>query len=216
MQPVVLFIDDDPSFLAIIRRSMQQEHFRVCCAESTEAARNILAADPVDLVVCDEHMPGTSGSEFLAEIRQSHPDTIRMMLSGKATVGAVVQAINAGEVFRFLLKPCSQHDLVATIRQGLAHKAFMENCQQSLLLFRHQNDILQRIQQQAPELLELIRNHSPARNETLADSMPLETLTGEFKLEIERSSGLHVAISRPATGAKSDVRAATSKPEKSM
>ena len=106
MTPNVLFIDNDVTLLTSIRLSMRQESFQVRCAESTDDARLVMASELIDLVVCDEPMPGTSGSEFLAELRQSYPRTVRIMLSGQSSVGAVVQAINAGEVFRFLLKPC--------------------------------------------------------------------------------------------------------------
>ena len=82
----------------------------------------ILAGNDIDVVVSDERMPGMTGSQFLSEVRKQWPNTIRMILSGQADLEAAVRAINEGEVYRFLLKPCHPKDLQMTILQGLQHK----------------------------------------------------------------------------------------------
>jgi len=194
MTSTVLFIDNDPLLLKSILVSMRHEHFRVLCVESTEDARLIMDRELIDLVVCDEHMPGTSGSEFLAEIRHSHPRTIRIMLSGQSTVGAVVQAINAGEVFRFLLKPCGHGELLETIRTGLAQQAFLDHCQESLRLFRHQNDLLQSLRESHPDLISAAELTAVAMPPATEDLRSTASLAGALACEIARASGLHRAL----------------------
>jgi DNA-binding NtrC family response regulator len=96
----------------------------------------ILAGNDIDVVVSDERMPGMTGSQFLTEVRKKWPNTIRMILSGQADLEAAVRAINEGEVYRFLLKPCHPKELQMTILQGLQHKKLV--AQSRKLLQEHQ------------------------------------------------------------------------------
>ncbi|MBA2482612.1 MAG: response regulator [Planctomycetes bacterium] len=194
MQQTVLFIDDDANLLAGIGRTMRREPFRILCVETIELARTTLGAERVDLVVCDEHLPGTSGSEFLAEIRESHPSTLRVMLTGQATLGAVVHAINAGEVFRFLLKPCGHGELVETIRHALAHKMLMDRCRHALRTLKLQNEILQEIERQHPGITARAGDTDPNISDPADSSMSPETLVSEISAEIERSSGVFKSL----------------------
>src|SRR4030095_12230220 len=99
-------------------RSLDRKQFEIFTADSAQKGLLILAGNDIDVVVSDECMPGMTGSQFLAEVRKQWPNTIRMILSGQADLEAAVRAINEGEVFRFLLKPCHAPELQATIPQG--------------------------------------------------------------------------------------------------
>jgi len=110
----------------------------------------ILAGNDIDVVVSDERMPGMTGSQFLSEVRKQWPNTIRMILSGQADLEAAVRAINEGEVYRFLLKPCHPKELQMTILQGLQHKKLVE--QSRKLLQEHQK---------AVSLLEALEKDNP-------------------------------------------------------
>ena len=99
----------------------------------------ILAGNDIDVVVSDERMPGMTGSQFLSEVRKQWPNTIRMILSGQADLEAAVRAINEGEVYRFLLKPCHPNELQMTILQGLQHKKLV--AQSRKLLQEHQKNM---------------------------------------------------------------------------
>jgi DNA-binding NtrC family response regulator len=151
-QPTVLFIDDDGNLLDGLARSLRREPFAVACCVDLDAARARLEQGGVDVVVCDEHMPGVSGSDFLAEIRRAHPATVRIMLTGQGTVGAAVQAVNGGEIFRFLLKPCAHGELADTLHQALAHKRLMDRCRAALRLLQRHNALLETIARRWPEI----------------------------------------------------------------
>jgi len=99
----------------------------------------ILAGNDIDVVVSDERMPGMTGSQFLSEVRKQWPNTIRMILSGQADLEAAVRAINEGEVYRFLLKPCHPKELQMTILQGLQQKKLV--AQSRKLLAEHQKNM---------------------------------------------------------------------------
>jgi two-component system probable response regulator PhcQ len=105
--------------------------------------------------VSDEQMPGMSGSEFLAIVRKQYPHTIRMILSGQASLEAAVRAINEGEVYRFFLKPCNPTDLILTIRQALTHKRLEEQSRRLLREFQKQAAVLAKLNHKGPDLLRL-------------------------------------------------------------
>ena len=122
MSHTVLLVDDEASLLAGLARTLRKEPYRILTAVSAEKALETLGATHVDVVISDQDMPGMGGADLLAEVRRVYPDTVRFMLTGKATLELAVRAINDGAVSRFFVKPCNPVDLAATIRQALQHK----------------------------------------------------------------------------------------------
>jgi DNA-binding NtrC family response regulator len=118
----LLLVDDEPNLTSALVRSLDRSQFEIFTADSAQQGLMILAGNDIDVVVSDERMPGMTGSQFLTEVRKKWPNTIRMILSGQADLEAAVRAINEGEVYRFLLKPCHPKELQMTILQGLQHK----------------------------------------------------------------------------------------------
>ncbi|MBL8612079.1 MAG: response regulator [Myxococcales bacterium] len=119
MKPNVLFVDDEPQVLESLRALLRKEPFRILTAESAAAALEILARESVAVVVSDERMPGVSGSELLTKVKELYPSTVRIMLTGQASLDAVVRAINEGEIYRFLSKPLKSDELGAAVRRAL-------------------------------------------------------------------------------------------------
>jgi DNA-binding NtrC family response regulator len=132
----LLLVDDEPNLTSALVRSLDRSQFEIFTADSAQKGLMILAGNDIDVVVSDERMPGMTGSQFLAEVRKQWPNTIRMILSGQADLEAAVRAINEGEVYRFLLKPCHPKELQMTILQGLQQKKLV--AQSRKLLQEHQ------------------------------------------------------------------------------
>jgi two-component system, probable response regulator PhcQ len=132
----LLLVDDEPNLTSALVRSLDRSQFEIFTADSAQKGLMILAGNDIDVVVSDERMPGMTGSQFLTEVRKKWPNTIRMILSGQADLEAAVRAINEGEVYRFLLKPCHPKELQLTILQGLQHKKLV--AQSRKLLQEHQ------------------------------------------------------------------------------
>ena len=135
----LLLVDDEPNLTSALVRSLDRTQFEIFTADSAQKGLMILAGNDIDVVVSDERMPGMTGSQFLAEVRKQWPNTIRMILSGQADLEAAVRAINEGEVYRFLLKPCHPKELQMTILQGLQHKTLV--AQSRRLLQEHQKNV---------------------------------------------------------------------------
>src|SRR5215470_958765 len=93
MDHTILVVDDEPASLRALQRTLSPR-YRVLAADSGEMGLEVLAREAVSLIVTDHRMPGLSGVEMLARARSSHPDAVRIVLTGYADVEALVEAIN--------------------------------------------------------------------------------------------------------------------------
>ena len=96
MKHKVLFVDDEAVIRDMVKTAFANEPYGLITAGSAEEGLDILAAESVDVVISDEIMTGMSGSEFLSFVRKKYPDTIRIILTGKANLEAVIRAIREG------------------------------------------------------------------------------------------------------------------------
>ena len=184
----VLLVDDEPHVTEALKRSFRGEPYELLTAASGLDAQHILERRHVDVVVSDEQMPGLSGSQFLSWVRQRFPHTIRMILSGQASLEAAVRAINEGEVYRFFLKPCNPTDLMVTIRQALATKRLEEQSRRLLHEYQRQAALLAKVNQSAPELLRVNTDELGAVVIDEADGEgDLADLLAEMELAMKRS-----------------------------
>lgn len=120
VKPRVLFVDDEPELLESVCDALRKKPYRIVTASSGKEALARLEADAeIRVVVSDERMPEMTGHEFLGQVRRNHPQTVRVMLTGQADMSAIVSAINDGEIFRFLSKPCAAETLHEVIELAL-------------------------------------------------------------------------------------------------
>jgi len=115
----ILFVDDEPNVLAAFERQLYKR-FPVQTAPGPEQGLDALKdAKNFSVVVADMRMPRMNGIQFLACVKEMAPDIVRVMLTGNADQQTAIEAINQGNVFRFLCKPCSQDDLIDTLNAAL-------------------------------------------------------------------------------------------------
>jgi response regulator RpfG family c-di-GMP phosphodiesterase len=130
----ILFVDDEPSVLDGYKRLLHRE-FEVDTALGGEQGLALIREQgPYSVVISDMRMPGMNGAQFLAQVRQTAPDTTRMLLTGHTDMNAAIDAVNEGNIFRFLTKPCEKDVLGKAITTGLvqhrmltAEKELLEN-----------------------------------------------------------------------------------------
>jgi response regulator RpfG family c-di-GMP phosphodiesterase len=119
MSKKILFVDDEQNVLSGLERALRREFEVNTALSGSEGLAAIEARGPFALVVSDMRMPGMDGIEFLAKVKEISPDSVRIMLTGNADMQTAVDAVNEGNIFRFLNKPCA-HDLMEkTLRAGL-------------------------------------------------------------------------------------------------
>jgi len=139
MKHSVLLVDDDAHLLDGLRRALHEEPYQVVTAGSGDAALEILAARPVAVVVADEEMPGMRGSQLFARIKATYPDTMRVMLTGQASLEVAMRAINDGHAYRFFTKPCNVRELAIGLRQALVQRTLVVESRRLLQTVRRQS-----------------------------------------------------------------------------
>jgi len=119
MDEKILFVDDDSNILAAHRRQFHKK-FNVVTVDSGNKGIDVLKEqEPFAVVVSDYRMPEMNGVQFLSTVRQIMPDTVRILLTGQADMQASIDAINEGNIFRFLSKPCSPEVLTKTLNAAV-------------------------------------------------------------------------------------------------
>lgn len=119
MAETILFVDDEPAVLEGYRRLLRQE-FQVETAVGGELGLAKLASDDsIAVVVSDMRMPEMDGAQFLAKVMVKFPAVMRIMLTGNSDLSAAMRAVNEGNIYRFLTKPCEKDELVRTLNTAL-------------------------------------------------------------------------------------------------
>jgi response regulator RpfG family c-di-GMP phosphodiesterase len=111
----ILFVDDEPNTLMAFERQLRK-HFSIRTAGSALEALTILEQeDPPAVIVSDMRMPGIDGIQLLTKVKSLYPDTVRIMLTGNADRDMAIEAINSGQIFRFLTKPTTPKTLTTAL-----------------------------------------------------------------------------------------------------
>ncbi len=113
----VLYIDDEPnniiSFKAAFRRV-----FNIFSAESADEGRKVLEQENIQVILSDQRMPKTTGIEFFQSILETHPEPIRILITGYTDINAVIDAINLGQVYKYLTKPWIEEEVKTSIKNS--------------------------------------------------------------------------------------------------
>lgn len=110
----LLCVDDEQFILSALQRLFKSQ-YEVHLAGSGQAAIKLLETTPVDVVISDQRMPGMTGVDLFKQIRETAPATMRVLLTGYADLPATIEAVNSGEVFRYVTKPWNNDSLRMTV-----------------------------------------------------------------------------------------------------
>jgi response regulator RpfG family c-di-GMP phosphodiesterase len=138
----VLCVDDEPHVLSALRRALRAPELKLCTAEGGAPALELLAREPVDLIISDMRMPGMTGTQLLGQVQRSYPDVVRVVLTGQADMHDTIAAINHGSIFRYLQKPWNDEELRQVVRQGLERRALEMDRRRLQALTQDQNAAL--------------------------------------------------------------------------
>jgi response regulator RpfG family c-di-GMP phosphodiesterase len=119
----LLLVDDEKSITKALNRLFRKEGYRIMTAQSgPEGLEKLQQNDgPVSMIISDQRMPEMNGAAFLEKAKSIYPDAIRYLLTGYSDLEAVVDAVNRGEIHRYLTKPWNDEDLVLQVKQSLEH-----------------------------------------------------------------------------------------------
>lgn len=175
----ILCVDDEKNILSAIRRLLRKENYEILTATSGQEALEILRNHPVQLIMCDQRMPGMSGIEFLEEVSAKYPDTIRITLTGYTEVDSITEAVNRGAVHKFFLKPWNDQSLQQEVRKALERYDLMQANKELHEKVLKQNeelrllneDLEERIRQRTQELT--LRNQVLELSRAVLEELPI-------------------------------------------
>jgi response regulator RpfG family c-di-GMP phosphodiesterase len=113
----VLYVDDEENNLNAFKASFRR-HFIIFTALSVTDANLILDTNEIHVLITDQRMPGTLGTELLAQVVKKYPDQIRILLTGFSDIDAIKDAINRGQIYHYLQKPWNDIELKETIENA--------------------------------------------------------------------------------------------------
>jgi CheY-like chemotaxis protein len=123
----LMLVDDEVAIISALRRLFRRDGYQLVTAHSGAEALELLASHPVDVIVSDQRMPGMTGVEFLRRTKALHPDTIRMTLSGFADLQSIIDAVNEGAIYKFLMKPWDDNRLREHVAQAFEQKELADD-----------------------------------------------------------------------------------------
>lgn len=137
----LLFVDDEESITKALYRIFRREGYEIYTASSGQEGLGVLkeAKKSFSLIISDQRMPGMTGAQFLEKAKKIFPDAMRILLTGYSDMAAIVDAVNKGEIHRYLTKPWNDDDLLIQIKQSLEQYELRVENKRLLALTRKQN-----------------------------------------------------------------------------
>jgi response regulator RpfG family c-di-GMP phosphodiesterase len=115
----ILFVDDDPNILQGYQRSLRKLLRIDTALGGEEGLAAIAKTGPYAVIISDMRMPGMDGVQFLSRVKDISPDSVRMMLTGNADMNTAIEAVNEGNIFRFMTKPCEPEVFIKALQAGI-------------------------------------------------------------------------------------------------
>ena len=148
----LLLIDDEPSILSSLRRQFRR-NYQVHAANSAEEGLELMKEHSIQVIISDQRMPGMNGAEFFNKVKHNYPDATRLLLTGYADIQAVIEAINDGNIFRYITKPWDPIELDTIVREAFErHNLIVHNKELVIQLQEANQDLENRVIARTAEL----------------------------------------------------------------
>ena len=115
----ILIVDDEEAILETMQFTFEDDYDVITSADAESALGLLQENEPVSVVISDQRMPNMTGVEFLAKVFDSHPNTVRIILTGFADMDAIITTINEGHVYAYITKPWEPDDLKQVVRRAM-------------------------------------------------------------------------------------------------
>ncbi|NJM98117.1 MAG: response regulator [Phormidesmis sp. RL_2_1] len=154
-KPRMLVVDDEPDNLDLLYRTFRRD-FKVLRAESGVEALEVLSQEgEVAVIISDQRMPEMKGTEFLSKTVPDFPDTVRIILTGFTDVEDLVDAINAGQVYRYITKPWDPDELKGVVDRASETYDLLKQQNEALHIAEKQSKLMQTVGQLAAQAMDL-------------------------------------------------------------
>lgn len=141
--PTVLVVDDEVRSQESLRRTLEEE-FSVFTASGADEALALLEHEWMHVILCDQRMPGMSGVDFLKQVRERWPDSVRIILSGYTETEDIIAGINAAGIYQYITKPWHPESLLLSVRAAVQLYRLQQENQQVSLELRTTEPVLRR------------------------------------------------------------------------
>ncbi len=166
-QITILCVDDEPNILSSLKRVFKPVGYMIETAQSAVEGLKILESNTVDLVISDMRMPDMDGAEFFSRVVEKWPLTVRILLTGHADMASTVEAVNKGNIYRYISKPWEENDLKLTVRSGIEQRYLEQERRRLEKITYRQNEELLEINSQLEEKVNKRTNELVKANEAL-------------------------------------------------
>lgn len=123
----ILIVDDEEIVLVALRDTLLREGYTIVSSPHAVHALSVLKEREVSVVITDQQMPMVSGLEFLGQVRHIQPDATRILITAVLNISTLIDAINKAEIYRFVVKPWSREELLATVKSAVERFDLISN-----------------------------------------------------------------------------------------
>lgn len=173
MNSLILLVDDEPNVIQALKRALMDEPYEVHTAASGEESISLLRTNRYKVIISDERMPGMSGDELLGLVKEHYPETVRIMLTGHASLEAAMKAVNNGEIYRFFTKPWNELELILSIRSATEKYDLEAENRRLLQTVKNHSLELKILEQKYPGISRIERDEA---GNLIIDNIPVKEL----------------------------------------
>ena len=154
MERTLLLVDDEENIISALVRLLYRSGYNILRANSGKKGLELLANNRVGVIISDQRMPEMTGMEFLSQVKELYPNTVRIVLSGYADLDSVMDAINHGAIYKFITKPWDEETLCANIAEAFEHHELIRQKEQLMLEVQAANETLAHLNGELAMLIE--------------------------------------------------------------
>lgn len=175
----ILCVDDEQSILNALNRLLRKEKYDLLFANSGKEGLEILKEHQVQMVISDQRMPEMSGTDFLAIVKDTYPDVLRVILTGYSDIDSITESINKGNIYKFFFKPWNDLRLKTEIRQILDQHSLKQTNKQLDETIVKQNDQLKDVEENLEQMVKTrtheleIKNHMLELSHAILEVLPI-------------------------------------------
>nr|ACU83547.1 CheY-like receiver [uncultured bacterium HF130_AEPn_1] len=158
----ILVLDDEPGNLEVLVRILDQEGYEVSAYVSANEALASLKTEDFHVILTDQRMPEMLGTKFLVQAKDIRPEAVRIILTGYSDVEDIIESINSGEVFRYILKPWVKEDILQTVKNAVGKSKLERENRKLLVELKKANSVLkEKVEEKTRDLRDLLSQILP-------------------------------------------------------
>ncbi|GFO56756.1 hypothetical protein GMSM_37630 [Geomonas sp. Red276] len=158
IESTILIVDDEPHVISALGRELAEEPYQLQGSGGGAEALRMMEHRRFKVVISDEMMPGMEGAEFLSRVKKLYPETVRIMLTGHASLQSAMRAVNSGEIYRFFTKPWNEAELKMSLRSAVEKYDLEEENRRLLKTVRRQSQELRYLERSYPGISTIRRD----------------------------------------------------------